>query len=285
MSASLLHERYQMQTPLHANKPNVRKAWDRQERQSVIVKSFLDPHQAQLEFTALHRLVGVGAAVQMLDTYSAECIGRTEWCIILECAEKGTLLDMLERLPTRYLPEQWLRAVARQLVVGLFELHARGVVHGDIKPSNILQRADGSLAYCDFGLSTVSGLATGASPNLVDKCSGTPAFVAPEIITIAMCDAPVSASPATAPPRQYDGYAADIWSLGVTLFVLATGNLPFDDRTEMGMYQKIMGGRISFPAKPKLSLQFRSLLKSMLQKNPRQRASTAELILHPAIAS
>jgi len=283
MSASLLHDRYQMQTPLHANKPNVRKAWDRQQRQSVIVKSFLDPHQAQLEFTALHRLAGLGAAVQMLDTYSAECIGRTEWCIILECAEQGTLLDMLERLPTRHLPEQWLRPVARQLIVGLFELHARGVAHGDIKPSNILQRADGSLAYCDFGLSTVSGLAAAGAANLVDKCSGTPAFVAPEVITIALRDSSTAAAPASA--RQYDGYAADIWSLGVTLFVLATGNLPFDDKTEMGMYQKILSGRISFPSKPKLSAQFRSLLKSMLQKNPQQRASTAELILHPAIAS
>lgn len=283
MSAPLLHERYQMQTPLQSNKPNVRKAWDRYNGQSVIVKSFLDPNQAQLEFTALSRLAELRSAVQLQDTYSEECIGRTEWCIVLEYAERGTLLNLLESLSTSHLVGKSLQNFAHQLVVGLFEMHTRGVVHGDIKPSNILCRSDGTLAYCDFGLSSI--MDANLNSNLVNKCSGTPAFVAPEILTIVLKSDVESKFPVKPrSERNYDGCAADIWSLGVTLFVLATGILPFDDNTEMGMYEKILSGKIIFPSKPKLSRDFQSLLRSMLQRNPNQRASTAELLLHPALA-
>lgn len=282
MSAPSLHERYQMQTPVQANKPNVRKAWDRSMRCNVIVKSFLDPYEAQLEFTALTQLQGLNSAVQLKDTYTQECIGRKEWCIVLEYADYGTLLNLLEQTQNRYLPSDWLLSCTRQLVIGLFDMHSRGVVHGDIKPSNVLCRSDGTVAFCDFGLATVASGNT--APNKLERCSGTPAFVAPEIITIAVKTTSSTESQQNpSQPLQYDGYAADVWSLGVTLFVCATGALPFDDPSEMGMFQKILGGRLQFPSKPKLSAKFQTLLRSMICKDPRKRASTAELILHPAL--
>jgi serine/threonine protein kinase len=277
MSAPLLHERYQMQTPLQANKPNVRKAWDRSTRSNVIVKSFLDPYEAQLEFTALSQLDGLNSAVRLLDTYTQDCIGRTEWCIVLEYADYGTLLTLLEQSPNRYLPSDWLVSCTRQLIVGLFDMHSRGVAHGDIKPSNILCRSDGTVAFCDFGMATVANSSSAAR---TERCSGTPAFIAPEILTIALKTSP----PLTSGTNDYDSYAADVWSLGVTLFVIATGVLPFDDPSEMGMYQKIISGRLVFPSKPKLPSKYQSLLRCMLVKNPKHRAGTAELILHPGLS-
>ncbi len=281
MSAPSLHERYTMQTPLQGSKPNVRKAWDRKEHKNVIVKSFQDPYQAQLEFTAMQRLKDVCCAIQIRDTYFQECLAHTEWCIVMEYAEWGTLLDLLEKSPSRHLPEDWLISCTRQLIGGLFDLHSRGVVHGDIKPSNIVCRADGTLAFCDFGLSTVTNSTLNTPPTL-EHCSGTPAFVAPEVLTIALKDQ-VPTSPSQRAAKQYDGFAADVWSLGVTLFVLATGSLPFDDPSEMGMFQKIISNRLYFPKTPKLSPRYQALLRSMLCKDPKQRAGTAELILHPVL--
>lgn len=278
MTSALLHERYQMQTPLDVSKPNIRKAWDCMSGCWVLVKSFTDTKQANLEFVALSRLEGVENVVRMLDTYTMKCFGgSTEWCLILEFAENGTLLDYLDRIGSE-IPHSLFPRIAKQLLNGLFQMHSRGVVHGDIKPSNILCRSDGILTFCDFGLATV--VDSGLEQVRLDKCSGTPAFVAPEILSI-VCKHLLPMSMQA--PRNYDGYAADVWSLGVTFYVLLTGDLPFDGPTQTDMFQRILHGRVSFPHRLSIPQPIQSLIKSMLRKDPRRRASITELLLNPIL--
>lgn len=278
MTSALLHERYQMQTPLDVNKPNVRKAWDCMGGRWVLVKSFTDSKQANLEFTALSRLEDAENIVRMLDTYTMKCFGGSvEWCLILEFVENGTLLDYLDRLGNE-IPYSLFPRICKQLLNGLFQMHSRGVVHGDIKPSNILCKSDGNLIYCDFGLATV--VDSGLEQIRLDKCSGTPAFVAPEILSIVCKHLFPNFS---SPVRNYDGYAADIWSLGVTLYVLLTGDLPFDGPTQTDMFQKILHGRVSFPMKFGIPQPMQLLVKSMLRKDPKRRATITELLLNPIL--
>ena len=94
-----------------------------------------------------------------------------------------------------------VRWVAAQLVLGLGALHSLGVVHRDVKPTNVLLRHDGYYALTDFGLSSAPG-ASGKA--------GTRGFWAPEVVR-----------------REPQGPAADFWSLGVTLACAAVGRHPF----------------------------------------------------------
>lgn len=99
--------------------------------------------------------------------------------------------------------------LARELSKGLTRIHAEGMVHGDIKPSNILVTRPGEVKISDFGTASRS-VATGGARTSGYKVSGTSAYMAPELFN---------------PMRNVD-YRADIFSLGVTFYKLFTGKLP-----------------------------------------------------------
>jgi len=91
-------------------------------------------------------------------------------------------------------------------VYGLAHCHCRSVLHRDIKLDNILLDADGEIKICDFGVSRVIQ----KDQNITEQC-GTPAYIAPEIIS----------------DGGYSGFSADIWSLGVLLYAMLCGTVPF----------------------------------------------------------
>ena len=115
---------------------------------------------------------------------------------------------------------------------GLAYLHAVGVTHGDIKPSNLLLTSHGRLKIADFGVSSIRRVAArdderGAG----ERQEGTPLFTAPELISD---DAPI------APP-------SDVWALGVTLWVIVFGTPPFRGRTLMELYGAIEHAPLDLP--------------------------------------
>ena len=104
------------------------------------------------------------------------------------------------------LEEDTAREIFREIVYGLGHINSRSVLHRDIKLDNILLDADGAVKICDFG---VSREITG--DEILYEKSGTPAYIAPEILK----------------DKGYYGRKEDIWSAGVVLYTMLSGNFPF----------------------------------------------------------
>ncbi|XP_010520185.1 PREDICTED: CBL-interacting serine/threonine-protein kinase 10 [Tarenaya hassleriana] len=144
-----------------------------------------------------------------------------------------------------------------QLINAVEFCHSRGVYHRDIKPENLLLDENENLKVSDFGLSALADCKR--QDGLLHTTCGTPAYVAPEVIS----------------RKGYDGAKADIWSCGVVLFVLLAGYLPFHDSNLMEMYRKI--GKAEFKCPSWFAPEVRRLLCKMLDPNSETRITIAKI--------
>ncbi|MCP9266098.1 Alpha-ketoglutarate-dependent dioxygenase alkB-like 6 [Dirofilaria immitis] len=150
---------------------------------------------------------------------------------------------------------------ARHFSDNLFKLiayvHSMGFAHRDLKPENLLLTEDLQLKLIDFGLCAKPefGLC-----DFLHTCCGSPAYAAPELIQGLL----------------YKGHQVDVWSMGVLLYTLLCGCLPFEDDSVQKLYIKIATGRYYEP--DYLSPLSRNLLKSLLQVDPEKRITISELI-------
>ncbi|XP_015846425.3 putative sperm motility kinase W [Peromyscus maniculatus bairdii] len=117
-----------------------------------------------------------------------------------------------------FLEENEVRPIFQQVVSGVHFLHQKRIAHRDIKLENILIDRAGNVKLCDFGMARQ--LAEG---QMLEEFCGTLVYLAPEILA----------------RKPYDGLAGDMWSLGVLLFVLVTGQFPYRESTFEGMYRVI----------------------------------------------
>ncbi|KJH49489.1 kinase domain protein [Dictyocaulus viviparus] len=179
--------------------------------------------------------------------------------IIMEYCSGGEMFDYIVR--KERLEESEARHFFRQLVQAMAYVHSMGYAHRDLKPENLLLTEDLHLKVIDFGLC--------AKPSSLlrplDTCCGSPAYAAPELIA----------------GKAYLGNEADIWSMGVLLYALLCGSLPFEDENMQILYRKIARGNYSEPEW--LSPSSRTLLRSMLQVNPQYRITVKQLLDHPWI--
>ncbi|XP_076958272.1 CBL-interacting protein kinase 2-like [Bidens hawaiensis] len=173
----------------------------------------------------------------------------------MEYAKGGELFDKVVK---GRLKEDIARKYFQQLILAVDFCHSRRVYHRDIKPENLLLDEYGNLKVTDFGLS-VHQSCTHLDGLLHTTC-GTPAYVAPEVIS----------------RRGYDGAKSDIWSCGVVLFVLLTGQLPFNDSNIMQLYKKI--SRAEYKCTSSLPPDVRKLLKRILDPNPITRISMKKIM-------
>ncbi|KAG0047199.1 hypothetical protein BGZ83_007715 [Gryganskiella cystojenkinii] len=162
--------------------------------------------------------------------------------------------------------EAQCRTIFRQLVLGIEYLHGQGAVHRDIKPENLLFfREKGSeekiLKIADFGISKV--FSDGEAMNVGSKC-GTLAFLAPELVH---CDG----------RTEYDGPATDIFSMGVTLYVIFHGVPPFSGGA--GGILDYKNGRRDDPEET--PMLFMDLINRMLDLDPNTRITMDEIRIHP----
>lgn len=152
---------------------------------------------------------------------------------------KGELMHLIDSAENHRLPEEMARTYFQQLVYGINYVHSQKIAHRDLKPENILITKDEILKITDFGLSNVQNTdtmgAVVADMNL-KTCCGTPYYVAPEVVN--------------KDKKGYSGFTADIWSMGVILFVMLTGNLPFTvNKPDLKkLLQKIRAGDFTIPA-------------------------------------
>ncbi|CAO1625964.1 unnamed protein product [Parajaminaea phylloscopi] len=178
-----------------------------------------------------------------------------ELWIVMDFAEGGSVRTLMRAGP---IAEQFASIIVRETLVALAYLHKAGVIHRDIKAANILLTNQGRILLCDFGVAAT--LVSSASKRTTFV--GTPYWMAPEVITTG---------------KTYD-QSADIWSLGITIYEMVTGNPPLADQEQMRAIMLIPKNKPPrLPADKEYSLQMRDFVATCLNEEPKERLSAEEL--------
>ena len=178
--------------------------------------------------------------------------------IVMRYLEGGTLRDVLDE--QRKLPPAEIAHLLKQIASALDYAHRQGVIHRDIKPSNIMIDQDGNAYLADFGIARISG---GQGMTQTGFSVGTPGYMAPE----------------QGMGQEVD-LRADIYALGVMLFEMATGKLPYDAPTPMAVILEHIQRPVPsiLAVNPKLPAGFEGIIEKALAKAPADRyASAGEL--------
>jgi serine/threonine protein kinase len=175
--------------------------------------------------------------------------------LVLEFAEGGSLADKLLLLGA--FPSAEFTAIARQTIEALAYCHSEGIVHGDIKPANILLDRYGRPKVADFGL------AARYEPGENPKHCGSPSYMAPELL----CG------------RARDPFACDVWALGVTFYELVIGRRPFTSESCQELLREIACAYIKFPTT--VPTKISHMISLMLSFDPRLRPKMSRLLEAP----
>ncbi|KAI5683313.1 hypothetical protein M9H77_04541 [Catharanthus roseus] len=190
--------------------------------------------------------------------------------ILMEYMDRGTLENLIKSGVN--FSEEILAKIAYQVVQGLEHLHSHKIIHRDLKPSNLLVNSEMEVKIADFGVSKIMC-------RTLDPCNsyvGTCAYMSPERF-----------DPDTYGNNNdgsYNGYASDIWSLGLTLLELYLGHFPYLGEGQRPDWATLMCA-ICFGEPPSLpesvSKEFRSFIECCLQKDSSKRWKASQLLGHP----
>uniref|UniRef100_A0A0E0D4R3 non-specific serine/threonine protein kinase n=1 Tax=Oryza meridionalis TaxID=40149 RepID=A0A0E0D4R3_9ORYZ len=181
--------------------------------------------------------------------------------LVMELCDGGELFDRIVARG-RY-TERAAAAAARTVAEVVRACHAHGVMHRDLKPENFLyagKAEDAQLKAIDFGLSVFF-----RPGERFREIVGSPYYMAPEVLR-----------------RDY-GPEVDIWSAGVILYILLCGVPPFWAETEQGVARAILRGAADFEREPwpRISRAAKSLVRQMLDVDPRRRPTAQQVLDHP----
>lgn len=178
--------------------------------------------------------------------------------LIAEYVSGGELFDYI--VANGVVKEKQARHFLRQIISAVEFCHANLIVHRDLKPENLLLDANGNIKISDFGLSNMI-----EPGKLLDSFCGSPLYAAPEILLA----------------ERYNGPPIDVWSIGVILFALLCGHLPWNGESQAEISHNSIKGIYDDPTE--ISEEGRDIIRKMLNPNPRERISIAEIRKHPWI--
>ncbi|CAI2726484.1 unnamed protein product [Schistosoma spindalis] len=173
--------------------------------------------------------------------------------LVMEYASGGEVFDYL--VAHGRMKEKEARAKFRQIVSAVQYCHQKHIIHRDLKAENLLLDADMNIKLADFGFSNEFSPGT-----KLDTFCGSPPYAAPELFQ----------------GKKYDGPEVDVWSLGVILYTLVSGSLPFDGQTLRELRERVLRGKYRIPFY--MSTDCENLLKKMLVLNPSKRY-TLEMVM------
>lgn len=178
--------------------------------------------------------------------------------MVMEMCKKGVIMKVGLDQKTDPYEDERCRLWFRDLILGIEYLHSQGIVHRDIKPDNCLLTSDDVLKVVDFG---VSEMFAKDSDMYTAKSAGSPAFLPPELCVVKHGDV--------------SGKAADIWSMGVTLYCLRYGHIPFEKQSIFELYESIRND--DFDLGDEQDDDFKDLMRRILEKDPTKRITMSEL--------
>jgi serine/threonine-protein kinase len=239
-----------MATVYRAYQPNV----DRYVAVKVIHRSIAVDTKSLDRFTREAKLVARLEHPHILPVYDYDGLNDPPY-IVMRYLPTGTLKDILERTQ---LPFNEVVLLLSQIAAALDYAHRQGVIHRDIKPTNIMVDSEGNAFLTDFGIARMAESSSGLTGT--GMAIGTPGYMAPE----QGLGVPI------------DG-RADIYSLGVMAYEMLTGMLPYSAETPMAVILKHINDPVPdiVLANPTLPVALRAVIQRAMAKNPEDRFATA----------
>ncbi|XP_009859958.2 MAP/microtubule affinity-regulating kinase 3 isoform X2 [Ciona intestinalis] len=173
--------------------------------------------------------------------------------LVMEYANGGEVFDYL--VAHGRMKEKEARAKFRQIVSSVQYLHSKNIVHRDLKAENLLLDADMNIKIADFGFSNEF-----TPGHKLDTFCGSPPYAAPELFQ----------------GKKYDGPEVDVWSLGVILYTLVSGSLPFDGQNLKELRERVLRGKYRIPFY--MSTDCEHLLRKFLVLNPTKRGTLTSVM-------
>ncbi|CAD6258445.1 unnamed protein product [Miscanthus lutarioriparius] len=218
-----------------------------------------DVDDVRREVQIMHHLSGQPNVVGLRGAYE----DKQSVHLVMELCAGGELFDRI--IAKGQYTERGAAALLRTIVQIVHGCHAMGVMHRDIKPENFLllsKDEDAPLKATDFGLSVFF-----KEGELLRDIVGSAYYIAPEVLK-----------------RKY-GPEADIWSVGVMLYIFLAGVPPFWAENENGIFTAILRGQLDLSSEPwpHISPGAKDLVKKMLNINPTERLTAFQVLNHPWI--
>ncbi|KAH9247166.1 hypothetical protein BASA81_015250 [Batrachochytrium salamandrivorans] len=227
----------------------------------IISKESLDPNIKEIKKGDMNRklereitimkLIKHPNVLQLFDVYET----AKELFLVLEHVEGGELFDYLVKKGR--LSNSEAVGFFQQIIMGVEYCHRHLICHRDLKPENLLLDKDRNVKVADFGMASMQ-----VPSKMLETSCGSPHYASPEIIK----------------GMRYDGASSDIWSCGVILYALVTGNLPFDDENIRRLLNKVKTGMYFIPEH--VDADARDLIKRMLVISPEKRITMKEVMQH-----
>ncbi|XP_027855251.1 MAP/microtubule affinity-regulating kinase 4 isoform X2 [Xiphophorus couchianus] len=217
----------------------------------IIDKTQLNPTSLQKLFREVRimKTLNHPNIVQLFEVIETE---KTLY-LVMEYASGGEVFDYL--VAHGRMKEKEARAKFRQIVSAVHYCHQKNIVHRDLKAENLLLDADSNIKIADFGFSNEF-----TEGNKLDTFCGSPPYAAPELFQ----------------GKKYDGPEVDIWSLGVILYTLVSGSLPFDGQNLKELRERVLRGKYRVPFY--MSTDCEGILRRFLVLNPAKRCSLEQIM-------
>ena len=215
------------------------------------IKMNSDRERVQRELNIIKKLshINIVKIIQIKDD-------KNNIYIIMEYIENNLFFYIINN---KCLSEQESSFYFFQLISVIDYIHSQGIVHRDLKPENILVTTKGLLKIIDFGLSNYFS----KEGKLLSTSCGSPSYTAPEVLL----------------GNKYNGFAVDIWTIGVILYVMLCGNFPFEAKDDNNsLFKKIIKCKVEYPKFiPKCA---KNLLEKILTANPEKRITIDKIKEH-----
>lgn len=217
----------------------------------IIDKTQLNPTSLQKLFREVRIMKGLNHPniVQLFEVIETD---KTLY-LVMEYASGGEVFDYL--VSHGRMKEVEARAKFRQIVSAVHYCHTKNIVHRDLKAENLLLDADSNIKIADFGFSNEFTLG-----NKLDTFCGSPPYAAPELFQ----------------GKKYDGPEVDVWSLGVILYTLVSGSLPFDGQNLKELRERVLRGKYRVPFY--MSTDCEGILRRFLVLNPSKRCTLEQVM-------
>ncbi|KAF1318812.1 Serine/threonine protein kinase, partial [Globisporangium splendens] len=219
------------------------------------------------ERRVMTRLMRLGDHSNIL-RFHQEFVENGSWFVVMDYCNGGDVLDLLHQFPGHRLPESVAMGLFAQIANGVSFMHSNGIAHRDLSLENVLLH-DNVPKLCDFGLST-------ECDRMCKERVGKAYYMAPEVVTL---------------DDEYDPAAADMWSLGIMLFIMLTGSplSPSASVEEKGFQALATFGVCKilqvWEMDSGVSTSVMDLLEGLLQVNPAKRHTIDDVLAHPAFQS